>query len=743
MDATLIIEMTPEQQEQVAAELQRTEDELREMLGSVAQDIQQKFSERSSRRQVKEREWIESTRLYLGSLSSDRGTRSGLRTISSNPNDAQTSSRSMPDHNLVKSKCDIAVAQGISLQFGGGDKNWDLKPTAVPEIDPEQALPIAKAMEREIEDQLEETKYGMKSRQVYQDRVVLGTGILKGPLPSREAQLTYEIQEAGGQLVTIPRYRVLNRPVLFRVDPWLFFPDDTVNCIDDAADAIELHPMSKVQLLRLKKNPGFNADAIDRLCKLQPEEHSASTFTEMASLTDSGKNYLKGKYAVLEYHGPVSVDLLGKLGIEPGYDPLGDNYFGEIWVCQGEVLRVELETIEGAFELPYAVSTWLPDPGSIFGFGLPQSIKDPQRMATAAVQMILENSSISSGPMLFINKNYFEPFDGVWELGAHKMFGTTDYALDSVEKAIKQVEVRNVTDKIFPVLQFAREIAQEESGLPALVGAGLQSPQTSTDSATGMAIQQHQSTTVSDWYAEMWDDQITEKIIRRMFHWNMQYNPKPEIVGDFDIDVRSSTEYRNKQLYIRDIEKLSVEAAQNPELQMVLNMDELQRVRLSMMHIPSGTIVKSPEQVKQAREEAQQNQQPDPNMLKAQAEMAKVEVEKERIALEREKLQMEYQLQQRREEMDHAERLGSTAVRQQEAQARVIESENQREIEMIKLAQRSEGDRVKILADLEKENMRAETNKFLEGMNTNVKLRQQAMDAAELSFKARTGLPGI
>ena len=65
----------------------------------------------------------------------------------------------------------------------------------------------------------------------------------------------------------------------------------------------------------------------------------------------------------------------------------------------------------------------------------------------------------------------------------------------------------------------------------------------------------HSSTTLLDFLAEEWDDQVTEKIIRRYHAWNMQYNPKPEIKGDYVIDVKSATEYKNKQMYIRDLER--------------------------------------------------------------------------------------------------------------------------------------------------------------------------------------------
>ena len=137
-----------------------------------------------------------------------------------------------------------------------------------------------------------------------------------------------------------------------------------------------------------------------------------------------------------------------------------------------------------------------------------------------------------------------------------------------------------------PMLLKAEEYSEMQAGIP-LISAGLGSAQVGTDTATGLAIKEQQGTVVSDFYAEDWDDDITDKVIRRMYHWNMQYNPREDIKGDFEVDVRSATQYRKNQLQARELEKLSVEMGQNPMVASVINPKELQRARLSLMHLPS------------------------------------------------------------------------------------------------------------------------------------------------------------
>lgn len=727
------IALTPEQMEEIERLAAEAQEKKRQILSKLAQDVESEFAGVATRRTVKEKEWIESTRLKLGSLSGGRGPDKSQPLT----NDGGSSK---PYHNLVRTKCNVAVAQGIISQFAGGDKNWDISPTPVPSVDPQEALVKAENMENLILDQQTEDNYGYKCRLAMEDRVSLGTGILKGPLPAREARLTYEITtDEEGKIVTIPQYTTFDRPTVSHVSPWFFFPDDSVNDIRRATFASELHPMSKLEVAKLAKNPGFFKDAIAELLKLDPENYTNEAFSEYAQLTESGTNFLKGKYPVIERHGPISIDELGALGIEPSYDPLGEMYFGEVWVCQGIVIRAELEAVSGLYQLPYFVCPWTRDPNSIFGFSLPLEIKDPQRIAEVTLDMILENASNSSGPIPVFNTQYIEPLDGNWEFRPWKPFGTTDYTLQDVSQAVKFIDVPNHIGDLMPILSFAREVAQEESGVP-LLAAGLQSPQVQSDSATGLAIQQQNQTIVSDFKNEEWDDNVTEGMIRRWVHINMQFNPSPDIVGDYEVDVRSSTEYRNKQLFVRDIEKLSVEAAQNPALAAVINMDALTRTRLSMMHLPNKAIVKTPEQVREEQEAAANNPPPpDPALLKIEVEKERLAFEREKLQLEQQKMQFELNQQQQREMWDHDERMEAIKVRGIEAQARVIEANAEREMELLKLAQRDEESRTKIMADLEKSQITEQNQRFALGIEAQKAAESNALKAAELELAKKTG----
>lgn len=701
----------------------KLEQERKDLLSDLARSIEGKFKSRQSRRKVKDAQWIECWRLYLPNILPD-----GKMGDKFNSKVNEGSDR--PDVNIVANKCDIAIAQCESMQFSVGDKNWDLTPAPNAEATVAAACEL---MEREIETQLDDCGYARNCRKAIKDRVIMGTGVLKGPVNTGKLATKYAPTGEGSD-IWAPTVSVDTMPEITYVNPWFFYPDDTVNEFQFVGDSIEVHPKSGFELKKLASHPGYISENIYEVLKTTPEDYAAEAYSEYANLTNSNPYLFENKYHVLEYHGPVTIDQLGAIGIEPTYSSPNGEYYGEVWVVCGHVIRIELQNIEGCFEVPYCVSTWIKDPSSIFGIGAPMLMRDQQRVVTQAWHMMLDNASISSGPQVAMNKDWIEPADGEWTLDPHKVWYLKDPMM-KVTDAIQFFFPPNIVEGLMPILDLARRFAEEESMTP-MIAAGMQSPQTQ-ESATGALLMQQASTTLLDYLAEEWDDQITDKVIRRMYAWNMQYNKKPEIKGDFSIDVRSSTEYKNKQVHLRDIERLSVEASQNESLGMLINLEDLQRIRLTMMNIPYKGIVKTPEEVAQIKE--QMAQKPDPAMMELEIKKTEAETKKAEVALKGEQIKFEINQQQQREAWDHEERMGSNYARTVEAQASVVKSQNDKEIALLQLAAKTqdEAEARRLTQDIATQTN--ETKVFLKTLEENRKLHEMMLVEKELKMKAKTG----
>lgn len=722
------MDMTPE--EKAAREIAEAEAERVEVLDGLAQKIESDWQKRATARLGKELEWDKAQRLYDSPLRADENYITSDRPFGS---PAQAYSRPIP--NIVRTKCDTAISNSVSMQFAAGEKNWDLFPA--PNETDANVTEACRNMEKEIETQLAQAKYAMHCRRAIEERVILGTGIIKGPINTGKMKVEYE--KSGDQWV--PMVTAKKSPTMECVTVWRFYPDMSVTDYSQCSDAIELHSFTPIELSQYRNHPGFDKAAIDQILRgdanngsIKPEYYN-DKFTAITPEVWTRSPYLfKNRYVVLEYHGPVTYDDLEKLGIEPTYQSPTMEYFGEVWVCCGKVIRMELENIEGYYETPYSVAIWKRDPTSPFGYGHPLLLADPQRVVTEAYHMILDNASLTSGPQVAMYKKYIQPVDGDYTLNPNKVWLLTDPSA-KIDDAIKFFNPTNVIPNIMPVLQLARQFAEEESATSA-IAAGLPSPQ-NQESATGQLLMQQSSTTLLDFLAEEWDDQVTEKVIRRWYAWNMQYNPKPEIKGNYVIDVKSSSEYKNKQMYVRDLERLSMEVAQNPQTAMSINVDELTRARLAVMHLPSNRIVKTKEEVQAAQAEAAK--QPNPEMVELQLRMKEVEIAERKQILAEQQLQFELGQQQQRELWEHEEKMSANFARVKEAEAQVIKARSEVQVELYQAAQKDKQFYAKLANDAELKALGTHAQVFLESMNQNSKKVDQLLTQEELDIKRKQG----
>lgn len=710
--------MSEEQLEALAEQKEEERRQKEEMLESLAISISSKFTSRAAKRAPKENQWLRAASLYYGKLAID-----GYYKNSETPFEKGTYTK-RPDVNVVRSKCSIAIAQTVSMQFGTSNKNWDLVP-GKSNKEPAAILSCG-LMADEIEEQLEEAKYSLNCRRSMWDRVVIGTGVLKGPNSAGKLVRSYKQME--GSTVWVPDIAVDYAPVITRVNPWFFYPDETTDETAKLNDTIETHPMSALELKKYMKHDGFMADTISKVLEKKPDEYQSSNWADFAKLSENNPNLYKDKYMVLEYHGPITRTQLDKLDIEPCYDSLNDEYYGEVWVCQGEVIRLELENIEASFSVPYYISVWEKDPASVFGYGVPLMMEDAQRVVNETWHMILDNSAMSSGPQVAMQKHLIEPANAKWELGPNQIWYLTDTQAN-VEQAIQFFNVPNVTANIVPIMQMAQGFAEEESGIP-LITAGLNSPEPG-DTATGTLVMREASTTLLDFMSEEWDDNITAPIIENMYAWNMQNSLKPEIKGVYCVDVRTSTQYKNKQLHIRDLEKLSVECAQNPEMAKKVDLGRLAQMRLEMMTLPSKMVLKTEEELKAAAE-LEKNAPPPPAILELQLKARKIALDESRLAFDsKQAMQLA--------EWQHEEKMNTDQVRLVEANARVTASQNDKETEMIKLQQRSDEATGRLQSNEKIARENNQTKAFIKSMEEARKQQEANTYQSEVDLAQQTG----
>lgn len=726
--------------EAIAAMQQQAMDEKLQAESKLAADIENDLRTRMASRVNKETEWTVSTDLYMGKLATSRME----YVFPENAQQRAANTTSGPKYrvNIVRPKVDAVVSQLQTAQFGSGEKNWELQPSKVPEIDTNVDTRNAVAgMEDAIEDQLEETNYCSETIHSMRDMAVLGTAIMKGPVNAGRLKKIWaqEMDEMTGQIIRRPQMVPEYVPCVKRVNPWFFFPDMSVANINDASDAIEVHPYSPRDLQRLLKHPAFDAEAVRKVLESPPGDFVMSE--RLASpQAFANSDLFKNKYLVIERHGPIDRDCLCKMGVDLPPSDERETFWAEVWVVNGTIIRKELSNLETTDCVPYAVDVWEEDPSSIFGFGLPLLVEDQQKISDGIWNCIVMNAKLTSGPQVGINRQMIQPMkDGSHDIEPWKVWAIDEFGAN-IQHAIQFFDVPSRQQDLAAVLDMAKGFADEEASIPPLLG-GMESPQL-TAGATGAAMVYKNATSMLHARAQRWDTNITAKVIGWMYDWNMQYNPKEEIKGDYEIDVYSSTAYLRQHMEMINLEKLINQASQNPELAKVVKMDEAAKALVSNLQLPSNKLVRNAQEVQQYEQQQQQNQQPDPKMLEMQIRQQELELEKQRLELEKQKLQFDMQMGQQRAQMEYQERMEANDARIAEANASVLKAQTQRDTAMIQLAAKQELDQAKLGAQINIKERDQQIKEFELGIKTELDANKQALVQQELDIK-KSGKTGI
>jgi len=622
------------------------------LLGGMGRSLEKKYSSYKAQRDEKEREWIGAIRQYEGHYDQDDLTKiEKALSATGNSNDPISV-------NITRPKTNIAIARMKDIQFPtGGDFNFFLRPSPLTQQikealktdqpDPAMQMQAAQAgmplsevpapaalaqetvtqnekgapeMERALRRRLVEAEYGRKARLAIEDLCIVGTAVLKGPTIQNRKYNTYEdAQTSDGKPLQLLAEKWKPTPTVQRVDPRLFFPDPSARLPDEIEDSFEDHPLSASELVALAKNPAFIKRKIADVLERDPDSTAAPTVIQETQ-NDRGQTS-KSRYWVHEYHGPLDKDVLFEaemISEEDHENPLLI-YTGEVWFTEKTIIRLSLSHIEGEEGIPYSVTTWEKDPNSVFGHGVPYLLRNAARTVNNAYLMLLDNASLTSGPQIVLNKEMIEPAtrDDDYNIRPMKAWFLTEYGQD-VREAMQFINIPAQMEPIAKIIDSAMQFADIESSTPLLQQGDVPSGNNTT---TGIAMVMSATNIVQKAASMNWDDNITKPMMKRWYHFEMQYGEDNEIKGDFDIEVGGATERIEAEIRSQEIERMLGLAGSNPEF--MLHVDASKSFRALVDNTRTGDVLRTLPEVEKLKQEqaaaAAQQQEQDPEMLKAQA----------------------------------------------------------------------------------------------------------------------------
>jgi hypothetical protein len=590
----------------------------------IATRLQTMCDGRVTRRASLEKRWLDEVMQYNGKYSLDVETNlKGSKAFYSG----------------TRKLCNFIEARLGEMILPTDDRNWSISPSPIPDM-PEDMGGTVEAITEESEvralkmqslmdDQLAECGYNRVMRGVIHDGVVLGTGVVKGPVVRVKQSRRYSQQDIGAGVM---EYGIQVTESLTagieRVSPWNFYPDDDAPTIDVAENVFERHPLTAKQLRQLSKTPGFDSEVIREvlMCKPGSRADQAQPFTQ---INQSAGGTTDSRYYVWEFNGSLPYDEARTLtSCDDGeYDPL-DVVQMTVWFCDGKVLKAVCKADQNE-PLPYSVWCWEEDDNSIYGYGAPHRVEHSQRLTNSALRMVYDNAAFTVLPQLIIDKTRIEPVNGSWDVTPGKAWYSKG---GGAGDAFKQEAIASNLPALENLLQFGMKLMEEEAGVQMLAQSG-QAPQV-TQTATGTAMLMNSATSPLRRAVRTWDDRITRPTLERQYRWNMDYHDDDSVKGDYDVIPLGSSSLLVREMDRNGLAEILKLALADPELRNMTSVQDLYRKVVQSMQVSAEGVIKS-EEVLKAEEEARkgQPQMPDPKMLDVQVKMEKVKNDRAALQL--------------------------------------------------------------------------------------------------------------
>jgi hypothetical protein len=414
-------------------------------------------------------------------------------------------------------------------------------------------------MEEEIGDQFVQCRYDLRARDSIRDMCRLGTAVLKGPVSAQSMRRKWEQLQTvgtGSQGTAAPGEFSLAqspdpKPEGVRIDPWGFFPDMSCGSnIESAEFTFERHLWNSKELRAAAKRLGFDIEETKLLLNEGPNTDLPPYWNSLREITQNTTQFgMEKRYQVWEFHGSITDKDLETIVAATGnaklLDTVLDNPMAElkviIYFCQGHLLKIGPHPLDSGESL-YSVCPFEVDDTSPFGFGVPYLMRDSQKAMNAAWRMTMDNAALSVGPQIVIDAQTIAPADGIMELRPRKIWLMNTSSMTKFPEGYKPFmtfKIESGQAELEAIVNMANQFADDETNMPPLA-YGEQATHI-TKTAQGMSMLMNSVNVVFRRVVRQWDDYMTVPMLRRFYDWNMQFSPRQEIKGDYNVEARGSS----------------------------------------------------------------------------------------------------------------------------------------------------------------------------------------------------------
>ena len=439
------------------------------------------------------------------------------------------------------------LADDLELKEGAG-----VTPTSITYHPAEEA---ARAMEKKILDQLEESSASKHLRSAAFEMSLFGTGILKGPFAQDKEYPRWEQDEEGNGTYT-PEIKTV--PRLEFVSCWDFYPDPAANNMDEVEYVIQRHKLNHADMRALKNRPLFDEDALDE-CIEMGTNYTRQWWEDDLDDYDS-TNVSVDRYEVLEFWGNIDRTVAEDAGLDiPREYSDVDLVQINAWVCNNKILRLAFNPFM-PIRIPYFAAPYELNPYSFFGVGLAENMVDTQQLMNGFMRMAVDNAVLSGNLIFEIDETNLVPGQDL-EVHPGKIFRRQGGAPG---QALFATQYPNVSSQNLMMFDKARALSDESTGIPSF-SHGQTGIQGTGRTAAGISMLMGAAQISIKTVVKNIDDYLLQPLGESFYSFNQQFDFDPDVQGDIEIKARGTESLMRNEVRSQRLLQL-MQIGSNPAL---------------------------------------------------------------------------------------------------------------------------------------------------------------------------------
>lgn len=549
------------------------------------------------------------------------------------------------------------TAKMMEMMFPSQERNWELAVSPVPSI-PQDALteiirgleqgelmaaqaeqrqprPITgdqierevrafaevrkDAMEEEIADQLADplTDYPQLAKRVVRSGTIYGVGIARTGQIRTQTERLWQLDKTTGTYKAVTK--TLRRPYPEYVRVWRIYPDLSAPTWEEQEGLFEEHVFNRHDFAQLAKRNDFRKDAIREYLKANRDgNYITKTYeSELHTITDSDNliDRNKRRYQAYRWFGFVSAHDLLDAGVEVKESDMDDDVLADVWFVDNVVVKAEVAPFgTRPSDIYHAYIPAEDEDAGLTGVGLPEDVRDSQMSICSSTRALMDNMSSIAGPIFEINTDLL-PMGrkGIGAVHSFMVIEREGQGPDAQAPCVRPIFVPSHVTEMLNIIQMQRQQLDIESNLPAFTMGNVSQPLGEafrTSNNMSMMMGGANMVTKDDVRAF---DRFTSGVIGSFLAWNMEFNPREEIKGDFQARAKG-----NLSLVAKEVRGAALDQfmqTMTPEDRAMFDMYGINLDRLKSRDLPTDRLLPKEEamaavqEMRDAQSRAQQIEQ--------------------------------------------------------------------------------------------------------------------------------------